>query len=160
MDLFVQLGYWGLFAGSFLAATLVPFSSDIIYAGILMIPGTNPWIAFIFVTLGNWSGGMTTYGIGYLGKWKWIEKILKIKPEQLEKQKNSIERYGALLAFFTWFPFVGDLVSVALGFYKINPRICALFSLTGRAVRFLMWTLLYLKFGDRFIEFLNTIVIP
>jgi membrane protein YqaA with SNARE-associated domain len=148
MESLIQWGYWGLFVGSFLAATVVPFSSDIIYIGILLLPGSNPWTALIVVTVGNWLGGISSYGLGYLGKWKWIEKLCKVKPEQLEKQRNRIEKYGAWLALFTWLPLVGDLMSLALGFYRINPKVCILFSLIGRFLRFLTWTLLYLKFGD------------
>ncbi|MDR1895946.1 MAG: DedA family protein [Prevotellaceae bacterium] len=155
MELILQLGYLGLFIGAFLASTLIPLSSDIIYAGILLVFKANPWIALIIVTLGNWLGGLTSYGLGYLGKWKWIEKIFKVKPEQLEKQKNMINKYGALLAFFTWLPLVGDIMSLALGFYRINPKICMSFSLIGRFLRFLVWTLLFLKYGEMFINCLG-----
>ena len=157
MDILIQLGYWGLFAGAFLAATIVPLSSDIIYAGVLIIPDINPWIAFVLVTLGNWTGSLTSYWLGYLGKWKWLEKIFKIKPEQLEKQRFRISKHGALLAFFTWLPFIGDVINVALGFYRVNLVVCAIYSLIGRTLRFLVWTLLYLKYGDIFLNFLRDI---
>ena len=145
---FLQWGYWGLFLGSFLASTIVPFSSDVLYAGILLM-GANPWLSLVIVTLGNWLGGLTSYGLGYLGKWQWIEKVFKVKLEQLEKQKEKISKYGAALAFFTWLPFVGDVVSIGLGFYKVSPKKCMLYSLIGRFARFLVWTILYLKFGDK-----------
>ncbi|MDL2262286.1 DedA family protein [Bacteroidales bacterium OttesenSCG-928-I21] len=156
MENLVRFGYLGLFIGSFLASTLIPFSSDILLTGILFL-GANPWIALAVATLGNWLGAMTTYGLGYLGKWEWIEKLFKVKPETLEKQKTKIDKYGKLLAFFTWLPIVGDVMALALGFYKVSPKLSTLFMLTGRFIRFLVWTLLYIYFGDKFIELVSSI---
>ncbi|MDR0560124.1 MAG: DedA family protein [Prevotellaceae bacterium] len=156
MESFIGLGYAGLFIGSFLAATVIPFSSDIIFAA-AVLNGLDPWISFAMATSGNWLGSLTSYGLGYLGKWKWLEKFFKVKPEQMEKQRALITKYGAVLAFFTWLPFIGDLISIALGFYRINLIVCSIFSLIGRIVRFLLWTLLYLQFGDKFLEFIKRV---
>ena len=35
MDSLIDLGYWGLFIGSFLASTLIPMSADVLLVGIL-----------------------------------------------------------------------------------------------------------------------------
>jgi membrane protein YqaA with SNARE-associated domain len=78
MELLSQLGLIGLFLGCFLAATIVPFSSDFLMVGIL-IAGVNPVLALIVATSGNWLGGLTTYYIGRIGKWNWIEKWFKEK---------------------------------------------------------------------------------
>ncbi len=154
MESLLHLGYLGLFIGSFLASTIIPLSADLLLVGILAVGG-NIWICLITATLGNWLGGLTSYWIGWIGKWKWIERWFKVKPAQLEKQKANIDKYGSLLAFFTWLPLVGDLFAIALGFYKINPKLSALYMLIGRFSRFLVWTLLYLRFADRFVEYLS-----
>jgi membrane protein YqaA with SNARE-associated domain len=49
MELLSQLGLIGLFLGCFLAATIVPFSSDFLMVGIL-IAGVNPVLALIVAT--------------------------------------------------------------------------------------------------------------
>lgn len=41
MDSFIELGYWGLFLGSFLASTLIPMSADALLIGTLALGG-NP----------------------------------------------------------------------------------------------------------------------
>ena len=154
METLIDLGYWGLFIGSFLASTIIPMSADILLLGVLSLGG-NAWLCYGIATLGNWLGGLTSYGIGWIGKWEWIEKWFKIKEEKLIRQKKYIDRYGVWLAFFTWLPFIGDLLAIALGFYKINPFISGLCMLIGRLIRFLVWTLLYLKFAERFVEFIT-----
>ena len=148
------LGLTGLFIGAFLAATILPFSSDALYVAVLAATG-QPVACLVVGTAGNWLGSVFSYYIGRIGKWEWIEKWFRVKPETLQRQKVKIDRYGVWLAFFTWLPFIGDLLAIALGFYKINPFISGLCMLIGRLIRFLVWTLLYLKFAERFVEFIT-----
>ena len=149
MESLIDLGYWGLFIGSFLASTVIPMSADILLIGILALGG-NIWWCLGIATIGNWLGGLTSYWIGWLGKWEWLERWFKVKEEQLARQKSKIDRYGPLLAFFTWLPLIGDLFAIALGFYKISPKLSALYMLIGRFLRFLVWTLLYIQYPDKF----------
>ena len=133
-------GLWGLFVGTFLASTIVPFSADVLYVTMLQMT-SNPWACLIVAALGNWMGNLTTFGLGWLGKWDWIEKHFKVDRAKLEKQKVYIDKYGIWLALVTWFPFVGDLFTLALGFYKTNPWLTALLFLVGRFLRFFVWNL-------------------
>lgn len=154
MDSLIEWGYGGLFIGSFLASTIIPFSADLLLVGILALGG-NLWVCLFIATAGNWLGGLTSYWIGYIGKWEWLERWFKVSSRQLEKQKQKIDRYGNLLAFFTWLPFVGDLFAIALGFYKISPFLSALYMLIGRFLRFLLWCILYLLYADSFVQFIS-----
>ena len=133
-------GLWGLFIGTFLAATVVPFSADVLYVTMLQMT-SNPWACLAVASLGNWLGSLTTFGLGRLGRWDWIEKLFKVDRAKLEKQKVYIDRYGIWLARFSWIPFVGDLLTLALGFYKTNPWLTALLLLVGRFLRFFVWNL-------------------
>ena len=135
-------GYITLFAGAFLAATILPFSSEILVTGMLDIKA-NPIMVGVVATLGNWLGSTTTFGLGWLGKWGWIEKWFKITPDKLEKQQAKVSKYGSFLAFFVWFPLIGDVLALALGFYKVNPPRCILFMLLGKASRFAVYILIF-----------------
>lgn len=142
MDWLLDLGYFGLFVGSFLAATVVPFSADVLLVGML-VAGGSPWAVIAIATAGNFLGGLTSYGIGRIGKWEWIER-LGVKPETLEKQKAKVDRYGSWLALLSWVPFVGDIFAVALGFYRTKFLSSALFMFIGKFGRFAMWYALWL----------------
>ncbi|MDD3034587.1 MAG: DedA family protein [Bacteroidales bacterium] len=152
MELLSNLGLIGLFLGCFLAATVVPFSSDFLMVGVL-IAGINPVLAIIVATAGNWLGGLTSYYIGFIGKWDWIEKWFKVKEETLLKQKHNIDKYGSMLAFLTWLPIIGDIFAVTLGFYKVNFTKSAIFMLIGKGARFAFWALLYHYFGEHVLDF-------
>lgn len=136
-----ELGLLGLFLGTFLAATIVPFSSDALYVAVL-VATQNPVGCLLVGTLGNWLGSVTTYWIGWIGKWEWIEKWFKVKPETLDRQKQKIDKYGVWLALLAWVPFVGDVFAIALGFYKTHPGWTMLLLLIGKFLRFLVWNLI------------------
>lgn len=144
MEYLMEFGLLGLFLGSFLAATVVPMSADLLLVGML-VAGGSPWMTIAVATLGNWLGGLTSYGIGRAGRWEWIER-LHVKRESLERQRSRIERYGAAVALLTWVPFVGDVFAVALGFYRVRFVPMAFWMLLGKCGRFVTWYLIYLLF--------------
>ncbi len=141
LDWLSDLGLVGLFLGNFLAATVIPFSSDALYIAILAAT-KRPLACFLVGTAGNWLGSMVTFGMGWLGRWEWIEKWFKVKRETLEKQKQKIDRFGVWLALIAWVPVIGDVVVIALGFYKTHPLWTSILLLIGKAGRFLVWNLL------------------
>ncbi len=129
---------WGLFLASFLAATDVPFSSEALLS-YLIINGTDAYTAVLVASAGNWLGGMSSFGIGYLGKWEWIEKYLRIKRERIEKWHNLLYKRGAIFAFFCWLPAVGDVIAVGLGLLRANILITAISMLAGKFLRYVIW---------------------
>ncbi len=129
---------WGLFLASFLAATVVPFSSEALLT-FLIANGTDPYSAVMVATAGNWLGGMSSFAIGYLGKWEWIEKYLRIKRDTIEKWHNRLYRRGAIFAFLCWLPAVGDIIAVGLGLLRANILITAFAMLAGKFIRYVIW---------------------
>lgn len=136
-----NLGLLGLFIGTFLAATILPFSSDALYVAVLAATG-NPVGCLVVGTLGNWLGSVLTYWIGWIGKWEWIEKWFKVKPETMEKQKSRIDKYGVWLALLAWIPIIGDVLAITLGFFKVKPFWTMVLLLIGKGLRFWIWTVL------------------
>lgn len=129
---------WGLFLASFLAATVVPFSSEALLT-FMIINGTDAYTAVLVATAGNFLGGMSSFAIGYMGKWKWIEKYLRVKRESIEKWHNRLYRRGAVFAFLSWVPAVGDIFAVGLGLLRANILITAIAMLAGKFLRYVIW---------------------
>lgn len=138
MDSFFDYNLWGLFFASFLAATVIPFSSEAILTYII-INGTDFSLAVSVATLGNWLGGMSSFMLGYLGKWEWIEKYLGTKRATIEKWHNRLYKRGAFFAFFSWLPFVGDIFAVTLGVLRTNILVISISMLAGKFLRYLVW---------------------
>jgi membrane protein YqaA with SNARE-associated domain len=120
----------------------VPFSADVLLVG-LLIAGVEPWSAIVVATLGNWLGGLTSYGIGRMGDWRWIER-LGVNRETLEKQQSRISRFGAPIALLSWVPIIGDVFAVALGFYRVKFVPSSIYMLIGKGGRFVCWYLIWL----------------
>lgn len=139
-----QFGYLGLFLSSFLAATVVPFSSEAVLS-FFIYHQFNFFICIALATLGNWLGGMTGYYLGLLGKWEWLEKYLRVDRQKLERMKVRLERFGGYTAFFSWVPFVGDLIPVALGVLRCQPLQVWVWMLVGKCLRYLVWGYLMMK---------------
>ncbi|MDR1683191.1 MAG: DedA family protein [Candidatus Symbiothrix sp.] len=135
LDFLIHYGYYGLFLACFLAATILPFSSDIVF-GTLIATGLEPIPCLIVATVGNWLGGMTNYYLGYLGKIEWIEKYLKVKKERIDKMRNWLRNKGAFMAFFSFLPFVGDIIPLALGFMRANVVIVNISMFIGKLARY------------------------
>ena len=145
MEALLDYGYIGLFLGSFLAATVVPFSSDILLVGMLMAGG-EPITTVAVATISNWLGGLTSYWLGWLGKLEWLERWFRVKPATIERHKSTVHRWGVWLALMTWLPIVGDVFAIVLGFYKVKFLPTALWMLVGKCARFIMWALIYFYF--------------
>ncbi len=133
-----ELGYLGLFIAAFLAATVVPFSSEVVFTA-LVYNGLDPWRAVFVATAGNWLGGLTCYYLGHMGKIEWIEKYLRIKKEKMDKFMDKFHKYGDWFAFFSFLPAVGDIIAVASGFFRCRFWIVALSMLLGKFTRYIIW---------------------
>ncbi|MDR2956484.1 MAG: DedA family protein [Prevotella sp.] len=137
LDGFVEYGYIGLFLASFLAATILPFGSEVVFAGLIAL-GMNAWTCVIIASVGNWLGGMTNYLLGRLGKTEWIEKYLKVNREKIDKVQKWLEGKGAFMAFFSFLPVVGDVIALALGFMRANVYIVNVAMFLGKFARYVL----------------------
>ena len=140
MDL-VNLGLLGLFLGTFLAGTVVPFSSDVLYVAILAAM-PEKWMACLFVAVvGNTLGTISTFFVGRAGKTEWREKIFRVSREKVEQQKGTVQKYGPFAGLIGWVPFVGKPLLIALGFYRAPWFLTCLMIFVGIAIRFSVWTI-------------------
>lgn len=141
MEGFVEWGYFGLFIASFLGATIIPFSSEVVFS-LLIINGYDIKVSLFVATIGNWLGGLSSYFLGRLGKWETLEKYFKLKKEKIYKFKTKIDKWGSLLAFFCWLPIIGDPIAVSLGFFRTNYILVAVWMFIGKILRYLIWALI------------------
>jgi len=147
MEYLIEFGYIGVFLAAFLAATILPFSSEVVLTGVL-IAGSAYWPCMIAATLGNFLGGMTCYWLGMIGKVDWIKKYLRINIDKLLKIQNRLKDKGAWIGFFAFLPGIGDIIAVGLGFLRINVWWVAFYMFVGKALRYWIWIELVFKVKD------------
>ena len=117
-----------LFGAAFAAATLIPFSSEAALFVYLQHYPDRVVAALTVATLGNTAGGMTSYLLGRLIPGK------EIKARSVE----LLRRYGAPLTALAWLPVVGDGLSVAAGWLRMNWLAVLLFMAAGRLARYVV----------------------
>ncbi|OFX28141.1 MAG: hypothetical protein A2033_08500 [Bacteroidetes bacterium GWA2_31_9] len=136
-----EYGYFGLFVASFLAATIIPFSSEALLS-LLIYSDYNIYYCIVIATIGNTVGGMSSFYLGYIGKWHWLEKYFGIKKEKIDRLHQKMKFKGSLMAFLTWLPIVGDLIAVLLGVLRVNTKYVVIFMFLGKLARYIVWAYL------------------
>ena len=145
MDAFLQFlidwGYWGLFLGSFIAGSVIPFSSEAVLVACVGPLGLDPTVCTLAATAGNVAGGMTCYWMGHLGNMVWIEKYFHVSKEKLDKAERFVQGRGAWMAFFAFNPLLGSAISIVLGMMRANIWIVLLSMSIGKILRYalLVW---------------------
>jgi membrane protein YqaA with SNARE-associated domain len=122
-------GLIGLTLAAFLAATLVPFSSEAVLFAYLRLHPDEAALAITLATLGNTAGGMTTYLLGRLFPEKY-----KMNPATT----RTLRKYGSISTFFAWLPLVGDGLCLAAGWLRVNWVACLAFMAAGRLARYVV----------------------
>ncbi len=130
-----EWGYIGMFVSALLAATILPFSSDLVLSG-LVAAGCDPVWVVVVATLGNWIGGLISYWMGWLGKTEWLERWFRVKHSTIVKHKHLADKWGPFLAIVSWVPLFGDVFAIVLGFYKARFWPTALWLFVGKCLRY------------------------
>lgn len=138
MELFTgwaDAGLPALFLASFLAATILPLSSEALLAAMALGPwGTLPLL--LTASIGNTLGGLTNYG---LGRWVPEGKLmrrLRVDPPKAERWNALVQRYGSWCALLCWLPVVGDPIALALGLFRARFWPVVLLMFIGKAARY------------------------
>ncbi len=128
-------GLWGLFLSSFVAATLLPFSSEALL-GVMLLQGWPELPLLGVATAGNTLGGLVNYGIG-----RWVPdgklaRWIGMDPEKAERWRMLAHRHGAWAALGCWLPVIGDPIALALGIFRTPLLSTAVLMAVGKAVRY------------------------
>ena len=138
MDFLAEWGFFGLFVSSFLSATVIPLSSEFVLS-FMILNEFNIYLTILIATIGNWLGGLSSYLIGRLGKWTTIEKYFRVDKNKVFNLKLKVDRWGSVLAFFSWLPIIGDVIAVSLGFFRTNLILVSIWMLLGKILRYIIW---------------------
>ena len=99
-------------------------------------------MCLFIATLGNWLGGISSYGLGRLGEWTYIKYFTGLDKTKIKKVRERVNKWKSPMAFFCWLPLVGDIFAVGLGFYKINFIKVSLWMFVGKMIRYVIWALI------------------
>jgi len=137
MDFFLEFGYLGQFVSSFLAATILPLSSELVLT-LLLANHYDPVGTIAIATLGNVLGSVFNYAMGFWGRMVVVKRILKISDEAVERATQRFSRHGVFSLFFAWVPIIGDPLTVVAGALRVNWFIFLSLVTTGKLLRYII----------------------
>jgi membrane protein YqaA with SNARE-associated domain len=125
-----------LFSVAFLAATILPGSSEAMLAALVALNPASVASLFVVATIGNVLGAVANW---LLGRWfvqyagsRWFPAATK----RIEQASTFFEKYGSWPLLFSWLPIIGDPLTVAAGVLRVRlPVFLALVSI-GKALRY------------------------
>ncbi|MFN3993838.1 MAG: YqaA family protein [Tabrizicola flagellatus] len=107
----------GLFVAAFLAATPVPFQSEVVFLA-MQAAGWPPALLILVASIGNTLGSCVTYGLG-----RWLSdqrdhRWFPLKPAQMARAEGWWARWGLWLLLLSWAPF-GDAIVALSGVLRV-----------------------------------------
>ena len=135
LDILTNYGPWGMFIAAFLAGSILPFSSETIMITLLAM-GLNPWALLLYASIGNSLGGVTCYFIGRLTTPEKVQQLFRIKPQNMERARKLVLRWGPWMGLLCWLPILGEAILVTLGIMRSHPLLTNMMMLIGRTLRY------------------------
>lgn len=129
--------YGGLFASGFLAATLLPLSSELVLVGLLAAGGYDVGLLWFAATLGNSLGAAVNWALGrYCLRWR-DHRWFPISGPALERAGRWFRRFGVWSLVMAWLPVVGDPLTFAAGVMRVNFWLFMALVAAGKGARYL-----------------------
>ena len=144
MEYFAELAYLGLFIAAFLAATILPLSSELVLTA-LLLNGLSPEYLVITATVGNVLGSLTNYGLGYWASKTVIQKWLRMSESEFVRAEERFKKYGIIALLFAWVPIIGDPLTVMAGILRIRLLWFLILVTTGKFLRYFILATLIIE---------------
>jgi membrane protein YqaA with SNARE-associated domain len=107
--------YAGLFLAAFLAATVLPFQSEVVLFALLLTEHYPWWLLVIIASVGNTLGSAANWLLGRLLARFEERRWFPVKRETIARAENWYHRYGRWSLLLSWMPFIGDPLTIAAG---------------------------------------------
>ena len=112
--------YLSLFIISFLAATILPFSSELTLAGLIATSSYDNLLLLIVASLGNILGSVVNWILGFYSRNLSKKRWFPFKDQQIEKFISWFNRFGKWSLLFAWVPIIGDPLTLAAGLLRVK----------------------------------------
>lgn len=133
-----EAGYAGLFLSAFLAATLIPLSSEAVLAVLSNAGGFDLAMLVLVATAGNTLGAAVNWVLGrYCLHWR-DRRWFPVNAARLDAGTRWFRRYGVWSLLFAWLPVVGDPLTFAAGLLGVRFPLFLLLVAIGKGVRYIV----------------------
>jgi membrane protein YqaA with SNARE-associated domain len=130
--------YLSLFGISFLAATILPFSSELTLAGLISTSNYDNLSLLVFASFGNVLGSVFNWGLGFYARNLTIKKWFPFKETQIERSSKWFSKFGKWSLLFAWVPIVGDPLTFVAGLLRVRFLDFIILVAIGKVSRYLI----------------------
>ena len=127
--------YLLLFGSAFLAATILPFYSEIILV-LGLQEGADPALLLVTATVGNTLGAVVNWVIGRQLLRFQDKRWFYFTPAQIARAQRWFQRRGVWSLLFAWLPIGGDALTLIAGVMKVPLPTFLLLVGIGKALRY------------------------
>tara|TARA_R110002073_G_scaffold22443_10_gene77577 strand:+ start:168 stop:596 length:429 start_codon:yes stop_codon:yes gene_type:complete len=125
-----------LFGSAFLAATILPFYSEVVLFAQLRAGG-DPVTLVTIATLGNTLGAVVNWILGrYLLHFQ-DRRWFYFSAAQIEKAQAWFQRYGFWCLLMAWLPVGGDALTLIAGIMRVRLWLFLVLVGAGKAARYI-----------------------
>jgi len=130
--------YLSLFGISFLAATILPFSSELSLAGLISTSNFNNSLLLIAASLGNILGSVVNWFIGFYLRNFTSKKWFPFNELQITTSSKWFEKFGKWSLLFAWVPILGDPLTLVAGLLRVKFLDFIILVAIGKVSRYLV----------------------
>ena len=130
--------YLSLFAISFLAATILPFSSELTLAGLIATSDYDNLLLLIVASFGNVLGSVVNWALGSYSRNLTKKKWFPFKETQIERSSKWFRKFGKWSLLFAWVPVVGDPLTLVAGISRVKFIDFIILVAIGKVSRYLI----------------------
>ena len=112
--------YLSLFTISFLAATILPLSSEFMLAGLIATSNYDNLLLLIVASFGNVLGSIINWILGFYSRNLTIKKWVPFKGKQIENSSRWFNKFGKWSLLFAWVPIIGDPLTLVAGLLRVK----------------------------------------
>ena len=112
--------YLSLFTISFLAATILPLSSELMLAGLIATSNYDNLLLLIVASFGNVLGSIINWILGFYSRNLTIKKWVPFKGKQIENSSRWFNKFGKWSLLFAWVPIIGDPLTLVAGLLRVK----------------------------------------
>ena len=130
--------YISLFVISFLAATILPLSSEITLAGLIAVQSYNNFILLLAASVGNILGSSFNWVLGIYSRKFESKKWFPFNQNQMKQSSKWFLKYGKWSLLFAWLPVVGDPLTLVAGVMRTRFLSFLVLVSIGKVARYII----------------------
>ena len=130
--------YLSLFTISFLAATILPFSSELTLAGLIATSNYDNLLLLIVASFGNVLGSVINWVLGFYSRNLTTKKWFPFKDKQIENSSKWFSKFGKWSLLFAWLPVIGDPLTLVAGLLRVKFLEFLILVMIGKISRYLV----------------------